>query len=99
MVIVRLDVVSFSVEDDDGGTADRVIICAALKHAVVAEGDGNIRLFGFFDDNFGIRDFRSSSSMSGSVATTKPCPPHHLFSVLVLGALSDSFVSPILSSF
>jgi len=97
MAIVRLDVVSFSVEDDDGGTADRVIICAALKHAVVAEGDGNVRLFGFFDNNFGIRDFRSSS-MSGSVATTKPCPPH-LFSVLVLGALSDSFVSPVLSSF
>jgi len=33
MAIMRLDVVSFSVEDDDGGTADRVIICAALKHA------------------------------------------------------------------
>ena len=40
MAIVRLDIVSF--EDDDGGTADRVILCAALKHAVGAKGDGNV---------------------------------------------------------
>jgi len=84
---VRLDVVSFSVEDDDGGTADRVILCEALKHAVVAKGDGNVRLFGFFDNNFGIQDFRSSGSMSGSVAMTTKRPPHHLFSMLMLGAL------------
>jgi len=47
-----------------------------LKHAVVAKGDGNVRLFGFFDNNFGIRDIRSSS-MSGSVAMTRQshvCP-------------------------